>query len=256
MEITPQLKPGEKELQKPVQSAEKEYSDLIDLALHELDAPFRKLNILLERVSDKFETVSGNEELQMYITRINSSIHGIRKMIDDLSILAAIGTEKSHYVSCDIESIVCSLVNEIAGEKKPKTAFESLPVIGGDKMQLTLLFKCLLDNIIKFSKENVQPEIGIRSAVLTGDEKDYLKIEKDKIYFKIRITDRGIGFDNKYAERIFRPFVQLHGKSQFPGSGIGLAMARKIAELHGGLIFAEGNENGGACFTLILPETH
>ena len=99
-------------------------------------------------------------------------------------------------------------------------------------------------------------EINIQSSVLSSGEKDYFKLQQEKKYYKIEIADKGIGFKNEDAEKIFRPFVRLHGKSKFPGSGIGLAICKKIMENHGGIIYAEGNESEGSRFTLILPENH
>jgi signal transduction histidine kinase len=88
------------------------------------------------------------------------------------------------------------------------------------------------------------------------DEKNFFKIPLNKEYYKIEISDNGIGFNQVNAEKIFEPFVRLHSKSEYEGSGLGLSICKKIADNHDGIIYAEGDENKGSRFTLILPETH
>ena len=134
--------------------------------------------------------------------------------------------------------------------------FSSTTCGKGDAEQYCCLFKNLLENAIKFSKKDSVPNIQIRSSVVSPEEKDQFNLEGDRLYYKIEITDNGIGFKKDYTEKIFRPFVRLHGKSQFPGNGMGLAICKKIMNVHHGIIYAESLENEGARFTLVLPETH
>jgi signal transduction histidine kinase len=141
-------------------------------------------------------------------------------------------------------------------EKQAVIATLTLPVIEGNRDQFRLLFKNLLENSIKFSKKDRAPQINIDSAILTAEEKRELDLDDNLPYYRIEIDDNGIGFKTENAQKIFHPFVRLHGKSQFPGNGIGLAICRKIMEIHHGIIYAEGRENEGSRFILILPESH
>jgi light-regulated signal transduction histidine kinase (bacteriophytochrome) len=128
-----------------------------------------------------------------------------------------------------------------------------LPVIKGSLTQMKQLFANILNNAIKFRKPGTSPEINISSAILTQEEKDLHDLLASKQYHKITISDNGIGFAGEYAERIFQIFQRLHGKSDYPGSGIGLAICKKIVDHHHGLIFAKGSEGAGAEFVIILP---
>lgn len=240
----------------PTSSLEKEYSDLIDIAVHDLDAPLRKLLLLIEMMMGK---LSPDKDIQSYIERIENCVGDMRSLIDDLSILSRISADNMLIISCNIDSVIHRALQEIPESLKLRktviTTF-SLPVIEGDAGQLTRLFKSIFENAIKFSKKDTQPEIHISSSVLSPEEKKQLELTGDRLYHKIVIADNGMGFKNEHAEKIFRPFIRLHGKSQFPGNGIGLAICKKIMDIHHGSIYAEGGENEGARFTLVLPEIH
>jgi signal transduction histidine kinase len=238
---------------------EKDYTDFVDLAIHELDTPLRKLSVFVNRLTGKFDTVTSDQDLQVYIKRIDSCVSDMRCLIDDLSLLAKVRTSKLNYTSCRINDIVKEVLEELhvpIHAKKITVTVSSLPVLDGDEMQYRRLFKNLIENAIRFGKDDIKPEISIHSSVLNTQEINKPGLHGNTKYHKIEIADNGIGFKNEYAEKIFRPFVRLHGKSRFPGSGIGLAICRKVAENHHGIIYAEGRENGGARFILILPEIH
>ena len=131
-----------------------------------------------------------------------------------------------------------------------------LPVVKGNYVQYQQLFKNLLENAIKFSRKDVPPEVCISCEAMKRDEKFFFNLPLNKEYYKIEISDNGIGFNQVNAEKIFEPFVRLHPKSEYEGSGLGLSICKKIADNHDGIIYAEGEENKGSRFTLILPETH
>jgi len=237
---------------------ESEYMDFVDLAAHELDAPLRKLTILTERLSTKFESVTQNKEIQPYLERMQHCIGDMRSLIDELSVLGRVASDSQQPTACNIETIINHVLQTLITPetKKPTVTIFAMPTLEGNKGQFTHLFQNLLGNAIKFSKTDTPAEINIQSSVLNSDEKDYFKLQPEKKYHKIEITDKGIGFKNEDAEKIFKPFVRLHGKSKFPGSGIGLAICKKIMDNHGGIIYAESNEHEGSKFILILPENH
>ena len=259
MEQTPFLKEGEIKVQHqstPISALEKDYADFIDMAVHDLDAPLRKLGLLIGMLMEK---LSPDKDTQVYIERIENCVGDMRSLIDDLSVLAKVTSGKREYTSFKLEKIIEQSLRELplsAKEKGTVINMDSLPVIEGDAEQYCCLFKNLLENSIKFSKKDSVPNIQIRSSVVSPEEKDQFNLEGDRLYYKIEITDNGIGFKKDYTEKIFRPFVRLHGKSQFPGNGMGLAICKKIMNIHHGIIYAESLENEGARFTLVLPETH
>jgi hypothetical protein len=117
------------------------------------------------------------------------------------------------------------------------------------------LFDNLISNSIKFRKAGIQPQITIRSQKLSKKQKEQWHLDNNKLYYRIDFADNGIGFEPEYSERIFQIFQRLHGRSEYPGSGIGLAICKKIADQHKGLIYATGEPEKGATFTVVLPES-
>ena len=180
----------------------------------------------------------------------------MRSLIENLSLLASLGNPSKKKVPCDIESIIQAVLKELPdlpGEKKVVVPMGSLPVVKGDITQYKQLFRSLLENTFKFKKKEIPAQVEIFSEQLTDKEKQLHGLACSNSYFKISIADKGIGFRQEYAEKIFLPFVRLNGKSEYSGSGIGLAICKKIVENHCGIIYAEAYENFGAKFTLLLP---
>jgi signal transduction histidine kinase len=116
------------------------------------------------------------------------------------------------------------------------------------------LFTNLIGNGIKFRKPDATPVITIDASIAAEEEVRKHKLAGDTSYYKIKVADNGIGFNPEYAAQIFQMFQRLHGKSEYPGSGIGLAICKKIADYHNGTIFAESIPGEGACFIILLPQ--
>lgn len=110
-----------------------------------------------------------------------------------------------------------------------------------------------MSNSLKFVRPGVQPVVTITTDLASDEEKARFNLTKAPAYRKLVFADNGIGFEKEYAQKIFAIFHRLHGRSEYEGSGIGLAIVKKIAEHHGGVIFAEGKPGVGASFTLIIP---
>ena len=240
---------------KSASNYQKDYAEFIELAAHDLDAPLRKLSVLIDRMIMRIDPV---KDIQDYITRIQACLSDMRTMIDSLSILSgfsAVGTKED---TCDIEKIVTKTRNDLQKQEQNKITVisSSLPVIKGDSEQYEQLFKNLLANAIRFSKKDILPVIEIKSEPVRTEEVKRFNLREDKVYFRITIKDNGIGFRQEYSEMIFNPFVRLNGKSEYPGNGIGLAICKKIVENHHGIIYAEGDENSGAVFIVILPQAN
>jgi len=233
-------------------------SDFVEAAAHDLHAPLRKLSILVDRVFTKHgeEFSAGAKE---YVTRINTCVEEMRSLIDGLTDLARADANTFAIVDCDLNVIVNETLdgmNEEIKEKNAEIEVDALPLVKGNPVQYQQLFKNLLENAIKFSRKGVSPQIWISSEPLGEDEKTFSNLSLSKNYHKIEVSDNGIGFNQVNAEKIFEPFVRLHSKSEYEGSGLGLSICKKIAGNHDGIIYADGQENKGSRFTLILPETH
>lgn len=232
------------------------HSEFIELAAHDLQSPLRKLSVLTERLISKYNNVPGIE-VQSYLTRINSCISDMRSLIDGFSSLVSITPTSMNYLACDTGSIVKKVVQDMAPviqQKQVTVSVSPMPVLYADKTQLEILFKKILENAVLFGKEETQPRIDITSKPLTPADQDKFNLAPGVVYHQLQVEDNGIGFDQEYAEKIFWPLVRLNGKSSFPGNGLGLALCEKIVANHQGILYAEGIENKGAKFTIILPE--
>jgi len=241
-----------------VKTSKEQVSDFVEAAAHDLHAPLRKLSILIDRVFTK-HAEQFPADAQEYVTRINSCIEEMRLLIDGMTELAKAEVHAFAFVDCDLNIIIqqtLDVMNEEIKEKNAKIEVNPLPVIKGNHVQYQQLFKNLLENAIKFSRKDGSPAICISCEAMKRDEKFFFKLPLNKEYYKIEISDNGIGFNQVNAEKIFEPFVRLHSKSEYEGSGLGLSICKKIADNHDGIIYAEGEENKGSRFTLILPETH
>lgn len=233
-------------------------TDFVEAAAHDLNAPLRKLSVLIDRVFSRHPE-EFSADAKQYVTRINSCIEEMRSLIDGLTELARADADTFEYVDCDLNLVMqktLEMMSDEVNEKKAKIEVGPLPLVKGSFVQLQQLFKNLVENAIKFNNKSVSPEIRITSEPVESDEKIFLNLPLSEKYHKVEIRDEGIGFNQANAEKIFEPFVRLHSKSEFDGNGLGLSICKKIADHHHGIIYAEGEENKGSRFTLILPETH
>lgn len=151
-----------------------------------------------------------------------------------------------------LESVKEALSQQI-NEKSAKIESETLPVLKVIPFQMHQLFSNLISNSLKYSRENIPPEISITVKKVWSENDDRLPKNIGKDFYQIDFKDNGIGFEQDYAEKIFLLFNRLHGKTEYAGTGIGLAICKKIVENHQGFIFAEGKPGIGANFTIFLP---
>jgi light-regulated signal transduction histidine kinase (bacteriophytochrome) len=239
-------------------SYKQQYADFIEIAAHDLQAPLRKLSVLTERLTAKYRDVD-RDDIQQYIGRIDGCLRDMRSLINSMSEIAGAAPDSMRYTSGHLGVLVKQILADldpIIKEKKAEIVVAALPVIECDMTQCRQLFKHLIDNALRFSREDVPPRIDVLVTIPGPEEKEQFNLPQDRVYHKIEIADNGIGFDSEYADKIFQPFVRLNGKAAFEGNGLGLALCKKIVDNHHGILFAEGAENEGARFIVILPETH
>lgn len=229
--------------------------ELIDLAAHDLDAPLRKLGVLIEMLTGS-EDLSPSKKLE-YSNRITRCLGEMRSLIDSLATFSKVGTNTRKLQTVNLNAVCEKLIKEFGKELGIGNSDISVGVLGsveGDGMELQLLFKELLRNALTYQEGGNKPEIRIFGEAISPEEQVRFGLIEKGNYIKIVVSDNGIGFHNELAEKIFQPFVQLHGKSAYGGNGIGLAMCRKIVENQGGFIYAESREKKGSRFILIIPQ--
>jgi len=251
------LKEKIEKLNADLKTYKEQFTDFVEAAAHDLHAPLRKLSVLVERLTSKYQ-LQLDEGAFEYINRIQTCIKEMKSLIDGLTELAGTDAHVAEMERCDLNLIVrheLELMNDEIEEKNFHVAVGNLPVIKGFAFQYNQLFKNLFENAIKFGKRDGLATINVKAEEIQNEEKKLLELDAERQYYRIEISDNGIGFNQDYAEKIFQPFVRLNPRSEYDGSGIGLSVCKKIVTNHNGRIFAEGNENIGSRFVLVLPET-
>jgi len=230
----------------------RELEDFAFVASHDLQEPLRKIRAFGDRLMSTYGEELDGKGVD-YIKRMKMAAERMSNLINDLLEFSRITTRGKEFVDVDMKALVNDIVSdlEIAIEESNSIiTVDELPTIKGDKGQMYQLFLNLLSNAIKFRQMDIDPKISIHyEQIETHDE---LTEQPVKLHL-ITLIDNGIGFEQEFADKIFVPFQRLHGRSEYKGTGIGLAVCRRIVERHGGTISAESELTKGATFTLKIP---
>lgn len=213
------------------------------IASHDLKEPLRKIIIFGEMFEKKMAPLDA--EPKDLLMRMTKGASRMNDLIDDLLQLSRIQTQASGLVKSDLNQIVETTLEEQGLpvlEAEVKINVEELPTLEVDKVHMHQLFQNLISNSLKYRKPDQPLEITIHSS----------KTEQN--IWKISVTDNGIGFNDKHIDRIFKPFERLHNRETYNGTGMGLAICRKIVERHGGAITAKSSLGNGATFTFTIPD--
>ena len=233
----------------------RELAEFAYVASHDLQEPLRKITTFSDRLSEKYKDVLTGDGA-MYLARMTASAENMRVLINDLLEFSRISKNTLPYETTDLNRVLQDVTTDlelIIEETSTTMTSDTLPVIEAVASQMKQLLTNIINNAIKFHKEGIPPVIRIESEELGVEEKKEFELELFSPYYRVQISDNGIGFESEYATRIFQVFQRLHGKSEYPGSGIGLAICKKIIEYHHGVIFAENIPGTGARFTFIIP---
>jgi signal transduction histidine kinase len=188
------------------------------------------------------------------VEKIGASVHRMEILIEDILVLTKIHSDTHKEEAVNLNQVVKTVFDDMY-EKILVTQTgihaDQLPIINGNKNQIYYLFKNLITNAIKFQKPGNVPQINITAEAVKGEETGLVNAGEE--YAKISFTDNGFGFDQRYAKKIFQVFQRLHGKHEFEGTGIGLAICKKIMENHNGIITVESEPGQGSVFNCFFP---
>ena len=196
-----------------------------------------------------------DDDGKTYLNKIMDSSKRMQKIINDLLYVSTI-TGNKDFQESDLGDLLAEgllPLDQAIEDKHAVIEADALPVLPVVATQFRQLFQNLVGNSLKFARKSLAPHIKITHSFVSYKAVEHLNLAKAKKYLKIELRDNGIGFDNQYTNKIFVLFQRLHGKSEYEGTGIGLAVCKRIAENHGGTITAYGVPNGGAVFTIIIP---
>ncbi|HZY80069.1 MAG TPA: ATP-binding protein [Cyclobacteriaceae bacterium] len=224
------------------------------VASHDLQEPLRKIQVFSKFLKDK-EQDNLSSSAKTYIEKIFSSSQRMKMLIIDILTYSKLSGDNSLADTIDLKEIIGEIVDDFdlrISEKNARIEVSGLCVVEGNKGQLRQVFQNLISNALKFVAPGRQPHITIQLAKPDPTEVGILPSEQDN-YCQVNVSDNGIGFENNYSSAIFSLFETLNPKGAYEGSGIGLAIAKKIIEKHRGFILAKSKVGEGSEFSVILP---
>ena len=238
-----------------LQRSNNELQDFASVASHDLQEPLRKIQAFGDRLKLKCGSAL-SETGHDYLERMQDAARRMQTLLHDLLTLSRVTSKAQPFQSVRLGDVLKQVVSDLEVRIEQLGAsieIGNLPTAEVDASQMQQLFQNLISNALKFQQPGIRPEVSISSKnVVIEDQVIPGALPGDKVS-QVFIQDNGIGFDEKYAERIFTVFQRLHSRSEYEGTGIGLAVCRKIMERHGGTIVAKSAEGEGATFIVTLP---
>ncbi|HMI63345.1 MAG TPA: PAS domain S-box protein [Puia sp.] len=234
----------------------KELEQFVYAASHDLKEPLRKIHMYNSYVAQDPANVLDPKSTE-YLSRSINATHRMKNLIDDLLTYSKATASVEGYEELDLNQLfdeLFSLHKEEFHQKRVEIQKEDLPVIQAVPFQIKQLFSNLIDNAVKYRHPNRHAHITIHHELIDGPMIISFKADDARQYHKISVTDNGIGFDSQHADRIFEIFQRLVHSTAINGSGIGLAICKKIVQNHNGFIVADGEPGEGASFHVYLPK--
>ena len=241
-------------LNQKLQKANEELENMNWISTHDLKEPLRKIQFYGSIILEK-DGANLTDSVKENISRMQKSASKMQVLIDNLLNYSKVVNEEKKLDPIDLNEIIEGILldfKENIEEKNITIQLHNLPTVFGVQFQLRQLFYNLISNSIKFIRPEVAPVIIISGEQVTTEKMNFAPQK----FYKIIVKDNGIGFDAEYEEKVFKIFQRLHSQTEFIGTGIGLSICKKIVELHGGFIEAEGIDGVGATFSVYFPVEH
>jgi signal transduction histidine kinase len=236
-----------------LERSNRELQDFAFVASHDLQEPLRKI----QAFSDRLRTVQGpkfDDQGRDYLDRMHNAAERMHTLINDLLTFSRVTTKAQPFEPTDLKKVADEVVNDLEATIEAsggEVIIGNLPTIDADALQMRQLLQNLIANALKFKKPDTKPNVEVSSDVVDASSSGSEGNGNESV--NIFVKDNGIGFDEKYLDRIFTPFQRLHGRNEYEGTGIGLAVCRKIVERHGGSLTAKSTPGEGATFIATLP---
>jgi PAS domain S-box-containing protein len=228
-----------RETMEELERSNRELQDFAFVASHDLQEPLRKIQAFSDRLISRSKKLDDQEK--DYLARMQSAAGRMQALIQDLLSYSRVTTRANPLVSCDPNRILREVVQDMEttiSQEQARIHIEPLPELEGDASQIRQVFQNLLSNSVKFHQPEHIPEIFVYPDSVTDDD------------WTLVFSDRGIGFDPRHAEKLFHPFQRLHQRSQYPGTGIGMAIVKKILDRHGAEVTVDSTPDQGTTFRI------
>lgn len=232
-----------------LEQSNRELQDFAYVASHDLQEPLRKIVVFGDRMKEKCgDTLSG--QARDYLDRMQKAAIRMQTLINDLLAFSRLTTKASPFVPVNLAEILRGVLEDLESRIEQvhgRVESGGLPVIQADGLQMRQLLQNLIGNALKFRRPETPPVVTVAARKRMQDSVEWCELT---------VSDNGIGFDEKYLDRIFNVFQRLHSRSEYEGTGMGLAIVRKIALHHGGGVTARSQPGAGATFIVTLPVAH
>jgi PAS domain S-box-containing protein len=235
-----------------LERSNRELQDFAYVASHDLQEPLRKIVVFGERLKEKNSEALGPEALD-YLDRMQRAAARMQTLINDLLTFSRVTTKAHPFTSVNLAEIASEVVNDLEGRielVKGRVELGTLPVVDAEALQMRQLLQNLIGNALKFRRPEEPPVVKVDAQIISAPDAPAKKL------CRLTVSDNCIGFDEKYLDRIFNVFQRLHTRNEYEGTGMGLAIVRKIALYHGGDITAKSKPGEGSTFILTMPMVH
>ncbi len=240
-------------LSEQLTEANEELSRINWISTHDLKEPLRKIQMFGSRILES-EKDQLSEMVTSSVSRMRVAAGRMQTLIDDILLYSKMSVKDGAAAPVALDDVIDGILAELEDDLAKMTIRrESLPVVKGINVQLSQLFRNLISNALKFAKKDTPLTLDIQCTVVPAPDLKEERKESVGQYYRVSIADNGIGFEEIYSSRIFDVFQRLHTTEDYPGTGIGLAISRKIMQNHEGAITAEGKTGEGATFHLYFP---
>ncbi len=243
------------EMNKELGIMNKELSSFAYISSHDLQEPLRKIQTFSSRILE-VDKANLSEKGVSYFSRIQAASQRMRLLIEDLLTYSRANSAERKYESVSLNRIIKEVLLDLETnieEKQAVVEFGSMPDMEIIPFQIHQLLFNLINNALKFSREGVPPHIQVQWETVSAREVPGLQNKIAETYHHLSVADNGIGFEQEHSQRIFEVFQRLHGRDQYSGTGVGLAICKKIVENHMGIIRADGRPGEGATFHIYIP---
>ena len=240
-----------------LERSNRELQDFAYVASHDLQEPLRKIVVFGERLKEQ-SAEKLDAEARDFLERMQKAASRMQTLINDLLTFSRVTTKARPFTQVDLAEVAREVVNDLEGrieQVKGRVEVGTLPVIEAEALQMRQLLQNLIGNALKFRRPEAAPVVKVAAQIITGPAPAG-GAEVAKKLCQLTVSDNGIGFDEKYLDRIFNVFQRLHTRNEYEGTGMGLAIARKIVLYHHGEITAKSKPGQGTTFIATFPLTH
>jgi signal transduction histidine kinase len=240
-----------REMTGQLERSNRELQDFASVASHDLQEPLRKIQAFGDRLTAKCGPQLGVEGRD-YLQRMHGAAGRMRRLIEDLLTFSRVTTRALPFEQVDLSRIAADVLDDLETrieQSQAKVEVDPLPILQADPLQMRQLIQNLISNGLKFQKPDRPPQVRVSAEIVQEEKPDAAPMAM----CRLSVKDDGIGFDERYLDRIFTVFQRLHSRTEYAGTGVGLAICRKIAERHGGSITARSVPGQGAEFIVLLP---